>query len=174
MSNYGLQSYDAELLTSTRAIADYFEEATQKAGPGSAKKMANWVLGDLMRLLNASGIDITHSKVSPDRLAELMGLIDKGQLSGPSSKAVFEEMFNTGKAPATIMVEKGLTQVSDSEEIRKAVVKVLTDNPQAVTDYKSGKEASLTFIIGQVMRLMRGRANPTIVKETLLSELGGK
>lgn len=174
MEKYGLPSYDAELLTVSRATADYFEESVKLTGPGSAKKAANWVLSDLLRLLNASGTDISQARVTPARLADFLGLMDKGQLSGPASKTVFEEMFNTGKSPTAIIAEKGLSQVSDSDEIRKAVVKVMGENPQAVADFKAGKEASLTFIIGQVMRLTRGRANPKIVRETLLSELGGK
>ena len=104
----------------------------------------------------------------------MLSLIDKGTVSGPAAKAVFEEMFHTGKRAAEIVVEKKLSQISDSTEVRELVKQVVADNPKAVSDYKAGKQQALTFVTGQVMKATRGRANPALVKDILIQELGGK
>lgn len=174
VAQYGLPLYDANLLTNSKALADYFENCLKLMDHGKSKMVSNWLLGDFSRLLNAADIEIEKAKIRPALLAEMLGLVDKGAVSGPAAKAVFEEMFRTGKAASEIVVEKKLSQISDSSELREVVRQVMADNPKAASDYKAGKQQALTFITGQVMKATRGRANPTLVKDILLQELGGK
>ncbi|TET39877.1 MAG: Asp-tRNA(Asn)/Glu-tRNA(Gln) amidotransferase subunit GatB [Dehalococcoidia bacterium] len=174
MARYGLPLYDAKLLTSSKPLADYFETCLKLVDHSKAKMVSNWLLGDFSRLLNAANIEIENARVSPDLLAEMLSLIDKGTVSGPAAKAVFEEMFYTGKRASEIVAEKKLSQISDSCELRKVVKRVVADNPKAVADYKAGKQQALTFVTGQVMKATRGRANPALVKDILIDELGGK
>jgi len=174
MARYGLPLYDAKLLTSSKPLADYFETCLKLIDHSKAKMVSNWLLGDFSRLLNAANIEIENARVSPDLLAEMLSLIDKGTVSGPAAKAVFEEMFYTGKRASEIVAEKKLSQISDSSELRKVVKRVVADNPKAVADYKAGKQQALTFVTGQVMKATRGRANPALVKDILIDELGGK
>jgi aspartyl-tRNA(Asn)/glutamyl-tRNA(Gln) amidotransferase subunit B len=178
IDQYGLSEYEAHLLTETRARADFFE-ACLSSSPGAdaealkqrAKAVSNWMLGDFARLLNQAGIDVDESKVEPRHLCDMIALIERGALSGKSAKAVFEEMFKTGKAPAEVVRELGLTQISGEEEIAAVVDKVLAANPKAVEDYRSGKAEAAKFLIGQIMRETRGRANPGVVTELLREKL---
>jgi aspartyl-tRNA(Asn)/glutamyl-tRNA(Gln) amidotransferase subunit B len=174
MTQYGLSMYDANVLISSRAMADYFESCVKLVDPGKAKMVSNWLLGDFSRLLNATNTEIENVKISPKYLAEMLGLVDNGTISGPAAKAVFEEMFHTGKGAGEIITEKKLSQISDAGEIREVVKQVMANNTGAVADYTSGKQQALTFIIGQVMKATRGRANPGVVKEIIMQELGGK
>lgn len=174
MAQYGLPLYDARLLTNSKALADYFENSVELTDHSKAKMVSNWLLGDFSRLLNAGGIEIENAAISPELLAEMLSLIDKGTVSGPAAKAVFEEMFHTGKRAGEIVAEKKLSQISDSTEVRELVKQVVAGNPKAVSDYKAGKQQALTFITGQVMKATRGRANPALVKDILIQELGGK
>ena len=168
--SYALSEYDARLLAASRPMADYFE-ACLRADSHLAKKVANWLLGEMSRLLNAQGKEIQDAQVSPENLVELIGLVDQGALSGPAAKAVFEEMFLTGKKAAIIMGDKGLAQISAQESLVGAVREVLKATPQAVADYRGGKAQALTFLLGQVMRQTGGRANPKTVRELLEKEL---
>ena len=174
MAQYGLPLYDARLLTNSKVLADYFENSVGLTDHSKAKMVSNWLLGDFSRLLNAGGIEIENAAISPELLAEMLSLIDKGTVSGPAAKVVFEEMFHTGKRAGEIVAEKKLSQISDSTEVRELVKQVVADNPKAVSDYKAGKQQALTFITGQVMKATRGRANPALVKDILIQELGGK
>ena len=174
MAQYGLSLYNANILTGSRALADYFESCLEVMDKSKAKLISNWLLGDFSRLLNATNTNIETTKVSPAYLAEMLNLVDKGTISGPATKAVFEEMFYTGKRASAIVTEKELSQISDATKVREVVKKVIANNAKAVSDYKAGKQQALTFITGQVMRTTRGRANPTLVKEILIQELGGK
>jgi aspartyl-tRNA(Asn)/glutamyl-tRNA(Gln) amidotransferase subunit B len=174
MTQYGLPLYDANILTGSRAMADYFENCVKLMDPGKAKMVSNWLLGDFSRLLNATNTGIESVKMSPKRLAEMLGLVDNGTISGPAAKAVFEEMFRSGKGASEIITEKKLGQISDAGEIREVVKQVIANNTGAVADYTSGKQQALTFIIGQVMKTTRGRANPGVVREIIIQELGGK
>ena len=171
---YGLSPYDAGILTSSKALASYFENCVELMDKGKAKLVGNWLLGDFSRLLNATSASIETTNISPTQLVEMLNLVDKGFISGPASKMVFEEMFYSGKRASTIVAEKELSQISDATRIRDAVKKVIASNAKAVTDYKAGKQQALTFITGQVMKNTRGRANPTLVNEILVQELGGK
>jgi len=174
MTQYGLPLYDANILTSSRAMADYLENCVKLMDPGKAKAVSNWLSGDFSRLLHATNTGIENVKISPKHLAEMLGLVDNGTISGPAAKAVFEEMFRSGKGASEIIAEKKLSQISDAGEIREVVKQVLTNNTEAVVDYTSGKQQALTFIIGQVMKATRGRANPGLVREITIQELGGK
>jgi len=136
--------------------------------------VSNWLLGDFSRLLNATNTEVENVKISPKRLTEMLILVDNGTISGPAAKAVFEEMFHSGKKASEIVTEKKLSQISDAGEIRELVKQVIASNSGAVSDYASGKQQALTFIIGQVMKATRGRANPGMVREIIMKELGGK
>jgi aspartyl-tRNA(Asn)/glutamyl-tRNA(Gln) amidotransferase subunit B len=142
--------------------------------PGKAKAVSNWLLGDFSRLLNATNTEIERAKIAPGQFIGMLTLAGDGTISGPAAKAVFEEMFATGKAADEIVAEKKLSQISGEDEIREAVRCVLAENREAVADYASGKERALTFMIGQVMRATRGRANPGMARDIIVEELGGK
>ena len=182
VAQYSLSSYDAELLTDNKSLAAYFEQCVTLAGrpddagfaQKKAKTISNWLLGDFSRLLNASNSRIEDCRVSPASLVEMLELVDKGTLSGPLSKTVLEEMFNSGKPAGIIVQEKGLVQISDTSEISNIADKVIAENEKAVADYRAGKEQSLTFIIGQVMKASRGKANPAVVRQIIVDKLGGK
>jgi aspartyl-tRNA(Asn)/glutamyl-tRNA(Gln) amidotransferase subunit B len=174
MTQYGLSLYDANILTGSRAMADYFEDCVKLAGPGKAKIVSNWLLGDFSRLLNATNTGIESARISPKHLADMLVLVDNGVMSGPTAKAVLEEMFQTGKGAGDIIREKKLSQISDASEIKEVVKQVMTDNAGAVADYASGKQQALTFLVGQVMKATRGRANPGVVRDIIMQELGGK
>ena len=174
MKQYSLSLYDANVLTSSRAMADYFENCIKIMDSSKAKAVSNWLSGDFSRLLNATNTEIENVKISPKHLAEMLDLVDNGTISGPAAKAVFEEMFRTGQAASEIIAEKQLSQISDVGEIKEVVKQVIANNTGAVADYTAGKQQALTFIIGQVMKVTRGRANPGMVREIIIQELGGK
>ena len=180
VSEYGLPFYDANLLTSTKAMADYFEACLKIGKPADlelsnrAKMVSNWLLGEFNRLLNSTNTEINQAKVTPERFCELLELINKGSLTGPSAKQVYEEMFNTGKSAAEVVQQKGLSQISDSGELEKLAEQVISANPQAATDYHAGKETAMKFLVGQLMRITRGRANPQIATQLLKNKLGEK
>lgn len=173
MEQYGLSEYDARLLTNSKAVADYYEETVElgTASPTLAKNVSNWMLGDLSRLLNLDGQDITESKVTPVHLAELAGLIDSGTLSVTMGKTVLEEAFASGEAPGKIVQEKGYSQISDSSVVESAVAEAIGSNPKAVEDYVSGKESAAGFLVGQVMRLTKGQAKPDLVQQLVREKL---
>jgi len=179
MTQYGLPVYDANLLIGSRAMADYFEDCLKteeygKLPPGKrAKEVSNWLLGEVSRIMNARNIDIDsfRTKVGPEKLCQLLVLIQEGSTGGPGAKSVFEAMSSTGGCAADIIKEKGLSQISDAESIDKEIVAVIDNNAQAVADYRAGKEQSLKFLVGQVMKATRGRANPQLVNELLKKNL---
>jgi aspartyl-tRNA(Asn)/glutamyl-tRNA(Gln) amidotransferase subunit B len=180
VKQYNLTPYDAGLLTDNRAMAAYFEKCLaivsatgEKDISKKAKTISNWMLGDFTRLLNSTNRQIGDSRVQPGQLVKMLQLVEKGTLSGPLAKAVFEEMFETGKPAATIVAEKELVQISDSGELAIIIEKVIADNEKAVADYRAGKEASLTFLIGQVMKASGGKANPAVVRPIIVDKLGG-
>jgi aspartyl-tRNA(Asn)/glutamyl-tRNA(Gln) amidotransferase subunit B len=166
---YGITPYDADVLTGTRALADYFE-AVVKAG-AAAKSAANWMQTELLRRLNDSNKEIEASPVSPAALAELVKLIDSGRITGSVGKKVFATMFETGRGAAEIVAAEGLGQISDTSAIEKAALEVIKNNPDNVAKYKAGNEGVFKFFVGQVMRATRGQANPQSVNEILLKLL---
>ncbi|MBX3025266.1 Asp-tRNA(Asn)/Glu-tRNA(Gln) amidotransferase subunit GatB [bacterium] len=172
-SAYGLPAYDAEVLTARKDIADYFETAV-RAG-GSAKAVSNWVMGDILRIVRERKLDealvIRDWPVSPAHLAEMLTLIDDDTISGKIAKTVFEQMVATGKAPAAIVAEQGLSQVSDSGAIEAAIAAVLDANADKVAEYRAGKDKLFGFFVGQVMKATQGKANPGKVNELLKQRL---
>jgi aspartyl-tRNA(Asn)/glutamyl-tRNA(Gln) amidotransferase subunit B len=178
IDEYGLSEYEANLLTESRARAEFFEAALfteENSSPERlrerAKPISNWLLGDLGKLLNAEGIEISESKVRPEQLSALIGLIEAGKISGTAAKQVIDEMFRSGKDPEAIVSEKSLGQIDDSSVVEAAVAKVLEANPGPVADYRAGKVAALNMLVGQVMKETRGRANAAQVQSLLRAEL---
>jgi aspartyl-tRNA(Asn)/glutamyl-tRNA(Gln) amidotransferase subunit B len=169
METYGLSAYDADVLTASRAIAEYYERVAATAG--EPKAAANWVMGDLMGALNAEGKEIADSPVTPERLGELVALILKGGISGKIAKEVFVKMFSSGEAAPAIVEREGLRQISDTGALEQIVDQVLQQNPKQVEQYKSGKATVLGFLVGQVMKASRGQANPGVVNELLRKKL---
>ena len=176
-SEYGLTSYEANLLTESRAKADYFEAAVNGAEPASddakarAKLVSNWLLGDLSRLLNARALEITESAVSPQQLSDLVALLEAGKISGTAAKEVLTVMFETGRDPGEIVAERGLGTIEDKSVVAEAVSSVLAANEKAINDYRAGKTQALKALVGQVMRETRGRANAAEVQALLTAEL---
>ena len=167
---YGLSDYDAELLTQGRGLADYFEEATR--AHGKPKIVANWILNELLRELPGDDdAAVAASPVPPGHLVGLLALIDDGSISGRIAKDVFEKMYRSGEAADTIVRREGLTQVADAGALAAVVDEVLAANPKVVADLQAGKKAALGFLVGQVMKLTGGRANPAVVNALLGEKL---
>lgn len=188
ISVYGLPKSDADFLTSEKSIADWFEEAVKLGGP--PKIVANWIKGELMRLLNEENKSFEECPLKPKQLVDVLKLIDNGTISGKIAKTVFEEMYKKTKTTLdvtlpmlkvkmgmqevtaeAIITEKGLIQISDSGEIEKLVDDVISKNPKEVERFKSGEEKLLGFFVGQVMKLTKGKANPQMVNELLKKKL---
>ncbi|HEY55261.1 MAG TPA: Asp-tRNA(Asn)/Glu-tRNA(Gln) amidotransferase subunit GatB [Dehalococcoidia bacterium] len=175
LAQYDLPLYDTNLLTGSKAMADYFEDCLKadKASPAPAKEISNWLLGEVSRIINANSIDIAdfRKKVSPERLVGLLALGKKGEVSAAAAKSVLEEMFASGQPAEDIIAQRNLRQISDSGAIEKEVMEAIKNNARAVADYKAGKKQSLKFLVGQVMRATRGRADPGLINELLLKKL---
>lgn len=169
MKQYDLSLNDASQLTGEMGLADYFERAAKAAN--NPRGASNWLRSELLRELEASGQDIAHSPVSPEELGALVRVIDEGKISGKQGKDVLVEMFSSGKSAAAVIEERGLVQLSDTGEIEKIIEEVLGANQQQVTAYRAGKETLFGFFVGQVMKASKGKANPKIVNEILLSKL---
>ena len=166
---FALSPYDAEVLTTTRATADFFEEAVRLFA--QPKMVANWMTGELFRLLNATNTDIVDSKITPLSLTDLLTLIDKGVVSQRAAKDVFEQMFGTGESANQIVEKMGLTQISDTAALVQLVKDAIAANPKSVADYQAGKPQAVGFLVGQVMKASRGKANPAMVNSLLKAEL---
>ena len=166
---YSLPEYDAGVLTSSRELANYFEKCTSLLS--KPKIISNWIMGDLLRELNKSNQVISECPVSPSALVNLLKLIDEDVISGNIAKSVFEEMYQTGKEPITIVDEKGLKQITDDKAIDKMVEGVLQANLSQVDEYKGGKEKVLGFLVGQVMKASKGKANPGTVNKLLKEKI---
>ena len=181
VQEYGLPEYDVDLLTGSKAMADFYEAAVAarpQSGQSSGdtldrftKNVSNWILGDLSRLLNLENMRIDESKVSPAHLAELINLVDSAAISVTMAKTVLEEAFQSGEAPAKIVEDRGYSQISDSESVEAAVRQALEANPRAVDDYMEGKETASRFLVGQVMKITRGQAKPELVNELVRQTL---
>jgi aspartyl-tRNA(Asn)/glutamyl-tRNA(Gln) amidotransferase subunit B len=159
MREYSLPAYDAEILTSERNLSDYFEQAA-KVYPGDPKKVSNWIMNDILRMINDRGVGINDLKLTPAFLAELVGLVDSGKINISTAKSLLEKVETTGSNPAAIVETEGLGLVSDDPAIRAACEKVIAENPKEVASYKSGKTTLMGWFVGQVMRKMRGKADP--------------
>ena len=166
---YGLSNEDSRILTALRETADYLD-ATVKAG-ADAKGAANWMLGDLSKMVNEANITFKDAPVKPEQLAKMMALITKGTISGKIAKKVLASMWDTGKDPDVIVEEQGLVQITDTGAIEALVKQVIADNPKSVEDFKSGKGKAIGFLVGQVMKASKGKANPGMVNQMLKEEL---
>lgn len=169
ISEFGIPPYDAELLTSEKALSEWYEGAVKLGA--KPKTVSNWVMVELMRLLNENNLTIEECPLKPAQLVEMLSLIDKGVISGKIAKTVFEEMFKTGKSPEGIIKEKGLNQITDEDVITKAVDEVLGMRPKEVERFRVGEEKLIGFFIGEVMRLTKGKANPSVLNEVLRKRL---
>ncbi|HKD42085.1 MAG TPA: Asp-tRNA(Asn)/Glu-tRNA(Gln) amidotransferase subunit GatB [Myxococcaceae bacterium] len=170
LSQYGLPAYDVKILCAERPLADFFEACAGQYK--DYKKLSNWFLGELMRLLNEKGGSISSLKVQPAQLAALLSSVDKGEISANAGKDVLAEMFRTGRDPASIIAEKGLGQVSDAAVIEAAVDDAIAKNQGEVEKYRAGKKQVLGFFVGQVMKAMKGKGNPALINEMLKKKLG--
>ncbi len=170
ITQYKLPSYDAEVLTSSRELADYFEKCT--SGLPHPKLVSNWIMGPLLGLINTLGQPISKSPIEPSDLAELLKLLDEGVISGKMAKTIFEDMAESGKSPHQIVKEKGLIQLSDTDALEIIVQNVLKKCAREVTAYQAGKTKLLGFFMGQVMKETKGKANPQVVNDLLKKELG--
>ncbi len=168
---YGLASKDASFLAVNKPLGDYFEELA--AATGDPRTSVNWVLGDFCAHLKTAGLEVRRSPVTVDRLAELLGLVAEGTLSGKMAKEVFEAMAATGERASEIVAQKGLGQISDAGELEAMVVRLVTANPGPAEEFRQGRERILGFFVGQVMKETRGQANPQLVNELLRKHLAG-
>lgn len=166
----GLPEPEAEVLVQSRAMADFFEAAAAKA---DARKVANFILGPLLRELNARSLHVQDCAMTPEALAELVSIVDKGLISAKIANDIFADLMENGAMPEAYVKEKGLVQISDSSALEAAVDKVLADNPAEVEAFRGGKTKLISFFVGQVMRATRGQANPALVNELLAKKLAG-
>ncbi|GBG11647.1 MULTISPECIES: Asp-tRNA(Asn)/Glu-tRNA(Gln) amidotransferase subunit GatB [Paenibacillus] len=168
-ADYGLSSYDADVITASKKLADLFEESL--AYTKDAKAVANWVMGDLLGYLNANNLELSDVKLTGQGLGEMIGLLEKGTINGKIAKTVFKAMLENGKLPGQIVEEQGLVQISDEGAILAIVDAVIERNPQSVEDFRAGKEKAIGFLVGQIMKETKGKANPALVNKMLLDRL---
>jgi aspartyl-tRNA(Asn)/glutamyl-tRNA(Gln) amidotransferase subunit B len=164
-TDYQLSEYDAGVLTATMPMADYYETTVKAGAPN--KLAANWITGDFQALLSEHKTVITDSKIKPEHIAHMIGLIEDGTISGKIAKDVIVDMFDTGKEPKTLVEEKGLVQISDTGELESIIQEILDANPGPVEDYRAGKKQAKGFLVGQSMKATKGKANPKVVQEIL-------
>ena len=172
IKEYDLPEYDAGVLTQSKDLALFYEETVKYFN--DPKQVSNWIMGDVLRRLNDEEIEVEDLKFGPKNLAALISLIDDGKISNNIGKKVLREMFETGKKPEEIVKEKGLIQISDEGELKGIVEKVLSENEQSIIDYKNGKDRALGFLVGQVMKATRGKANPQLVNKMVTEMLNEK
>ncbi|MDI6763507.1 MAG: Asp-tRNA(Asn)/Glu-tRNA(Gln) amidotransferase subunit GatB [Thermodesulfobacteriota bacterium] len=172
IQDYKIPEYDAEILTSTKTMANYFEDCVRVFS--EPKTVSNWMMGDLLRELKRDEREIDQCPVTPKHLAEMLNMLKDGTISGKIAKDVFEEMYRTGEPPSGIVKEKGWIQILDMEEIERVVEKVIQANPKLVEDYQKGKEKVFGFLVGEAMKETKGKANPKLVNELLKKKLKGE
>ncbi|GAB64272.1 MAG: Asp-tRNA(Asn)/Glu-tRNA(Gln) amidotransferase subunit GatB [Candidatus Jettenia sp.] len=167
---FKLSDYDAGILTEEKVLADFFEACVKTLD--RPKAFSNWIINDLLREVKDKKLDTNNLPVKPKQLAALVEVIEKGIISSTIAKEVFSEMIQTGKAPQSIIEEKKLAQISDGSLIEAVIAKIIASNPEAIEDYKNGKKNALTFLVGQVMKETKGKANPKMVNELLKEKVG--
>ncbi len=163
--DYQIPPYDAGVLTSSRALADYFEEVAKLSG--KPKIAGNWVMGDVLRFLNEEKRDIRECPVPPRALAEMIQLIEDGTISGKMAKDIIVEMYRTGRPPKMIIEEKGMVQITDEDALAKIIAEVIAANPAQLEQYRGGKVKLFGYFVGQVMKVTQGKANPQLINELL-------
>jgi aspartyl-tRNA(Asn)/glutamyl-tRNA(Gln) amidotransferase subunit B len=172
VADYGLSDYDAGVLVADKGVADYYEAAVAAAADeADPKTVAHWVTGELFRLAKESGQQIGRTQVSPEALAELIGLVREGTINQNTGKEVLEEMFASGQGARQIVEERGLAQVSDATALEEVITQVLDENPEQVAKYLDGSDQLIGWFMGQVMKATQGKANPQIVRELLRGQL---
>lgn len=171
VSEYGLPEYDAGVLTSSRPLAEYFEACVKLFH--QPKTVSNWMMGPLLRELNQARVNVEDSRVTPEGLVELLHLVEKGTISLKVARELFPELYASGIPASQLVAEKGLQQVSDESALNGIVQQIIADNPAQVAQFRSGKEAVLGFLVGQVMKASKGKANPQKVNELLRTALAG-
>ncbi|MFC5530841.1 Asp-tRNA(Asn)/Glu-tRNA(Gln) amidotransferase subunit GatB [Cohnella yongneupensis] len=169
ISEYGLSSYDAGVLTASMKLANFFEDSLKFTS--DAKASANWIMGDLLGYLNAGNLELEDVKITGQGLGEMIQLIEKGTISTKIAKTVFKGIVETGKSPAQIVEEQGLVQISDEGAIIAVVDAVIAANPQSVEDFRGGKDKAIGFLVGQIMKETKGKANPGLVNKLLMDRL---
>ncbi|MDE5415212.1 Asp-tRNA(Asn)/Glu-tRNA(Gln) amidotransferase subunit GatB [Alkalihalobacterium chitinilyticum] len=170
IAELNLSDYDAQVLTASKAMSDFFEKTLAQGG--DAKQVANWLMGDVSAYLNSNNKEIGEVPLTPESLTKMITLIEKGTISSKIAKTVFKEMIENGGDPETIVKEKGLVQISDEGELRSIVVAILDNNQQSVDDFKAGKQKAIGFLVGQVMKETKGKANPPMVNKLIAEEIG--
>jgi aspartyl-tRNA(Asn)/glutamyl-tRNA(Gln) amidotransferase subunit B len=168
---YGLSGYDASVLVDERPVAEYFDAAVAAYG-GDAKKVANWMQSDWMRLFNAAGRDWSALKVKPEHLARMLQLQDEGRITGKLAKSLFETIWETGKSPDQIVQEQGLEVVDSAEDLLPIIDQAIVENPRVVDDIRNGQQGKVNFLVGQVMKVTRGSAKPDVVQKLIRERLG--
>lgn len=169
INDFSLPEYDAGILTSSKALAEFFEQCIENGG--KPKDVSNWIMGELLRTMKEADVEIENIKIKPADIVKLIELIDKKVISTTIAKKVFHEMFETGKNPEIIVKEKGLVQVSDEDTIKQIINKVLDENSKSVEDYKNGKTRVTGFLVGQIMKASKGKANPQVANKLLVEEI---
>jgi aspartyl-tRNA(Asn)/glutamyl-tRNA(Gln) amidotransferase subunit B len=171
ISEMGLPEYDAGILTADKDVSDWFDETMKYTK--NAKAVSNFIMGEMMRLLSEQDLEISESKVTPEKLAEIIGLIDAKTISTSAGKQVFETVFLNGGEPKAIVEEKGMAQVSDDSALEGWADEAIANNPNSVEEYKGGKQGAINFLMGQVMKASKGKANPGAVMQMLKQKLDG-
>ena len=166
ITEYGLPDYDAEILTGERSLADYFENSSKSYG-GDAKKISNWLINDVMRMMNAAGVTAGVLKLSPVYLAEIVKMVEEGIINSTTGKTLLEKTNSTGMPPKQIVIDDGLAKVSDDAAIRRVIIEVLAESPKEVESYKAGKTTLMGWFVGQVMKKMKGKADAQTAKDIL-------
>jgi aspartyl-tRNA(Asn)/glutamyl-tRNA(Gln) amidotransferase subunit B len=170
IARYALPEYDAELLTQTRGVADYFEATATHAG--NPKAASNWVMGEILRNMKERGVEIEAVPIAPDALAGLIAIVEKGTISSTVAKDVFAKMYESGRAAADIVAAEGLAQISDSSSLEPIVHKIVGAHPDILAEIRAGKDRKFQFLVGQVMKETKGKGDPKIVTELLKAAIG--
>ena len=171
MAEYGIPAYDAGVLADAKENADFFEAAARACKPGLGKTVSNWFMTEVMRLLSETGTSVGACALTPAALAELVALVEEGVINGPTAKELLPEVFAKGGSPKAIVDERGLAQVSDVSALEAFIAQALEDNPKSVEDFRAGKKAAAGFLVGQVMKLSKGKADPKQVGRLVAERL---
>lgn len=169
IKEYGLTEKEAQIIIEDKYLGEFYEKTVSLGS--TPRSVANWILGDVLRLLNENDMESEKMIITPDMLNELINFIEEGKISITAGKKVFEEMFSTGKKAKDIIEEKGIVQISDTSEIEKMVDEVINNNPKSIEDFIAGKTQAAGFLMGQIMKLSKGKVNPKLAKEILDSKL---
>ena len=171
IKEFGLSEYDASLLTASKKMADFYDRTVSSGA--EPKAAANWISSELLGYLNSQGKELEETQITPESIAKMTQLIEKGTISSKIGKKVFKELVEKGGDPAKIVEEKGWVQISDEGKLKEIVAEVVDANPQSVADYQNGMDRALGFLVGQVMKATKGKANPKMVNQLLLEKIGG-